>query len=72
MTVSTVILERESQLRLVEYAETHAPPANPMDVFLAGFWAAVDAMESPRTVVEIELALNVRRAVRAHLLKETS
>lgn len=65
-------LALESQLRLIEWREVHLGPVpDLLDMWLDAFWAGVAAMESPRTVTDLEAALTLRRAMFANLLGDT-
>ncbi len=65
MTPDRALLERECQLRLVEHIEANLPTSEPLDLWIDGFWAAVEAIRKPRLIEDVEAAINMRRSLQA-------
>jgi len=62
----------ESQLRLIEWREQNLGPIPDLiDLWIDAFWHGVAAAEAPRTVTDLEAALELRRAMFANLLGDT-
>ena len=69
MTADREVLEKECQLRLVEHIDAKLPPAEPLDLWVEGFWAGVRASAKPRSLEALEAAIEMRRARAAGLIK---
>lgn len=69
MSADREALELECQLRLIEHIDTNAAPAEPLDLWIEGFWAGVRASVKPRSLEVLQLAIDVRRARASGLIK---
>jgi hypothetical protein len=69
MSADRDAFDLECQLRLIEHIETHSPTAEPLDLWVEGFWAGVRASAKPRSAEELQLAIDMRRARAAGLTK---
>lgn len=57
------LLQLECRLRLIEHIDANPPPAEPLDLWVEGFWAAIEAISVPRTQTQLELLIEMRQAV---------
>ena len=64
-------LELECQLRLIDHVDANPPPAEPLDLWIEGFWAGVRASAKPRSVEVLQLAIDMHRARAAGLIKQS-
>jgi len=60
-------LEAECQLRLVRFMDTYPRPDNEIDMWIEGFWAAVEAMRHVRPIAEVQADIELRRALQARI-----
>lgn len=63
------LLEMECQLRLIEHIDSNAPTADPLDLWIEGFWSGVRASAKPRSAESLRLAIDMRRARADGLMK---
>lgn len=63
--IDTELMKLECRLRLIEHIDANPPPADPLDLWVEGFWAAIEAGIAPRTQTELELLIEMRQAVHA-------
>lgn len=56
------VAETECRLGLAEYAEANPPPAEPLDLWVEGFWRGMQAAFSPMTPAQAEMQLALIQA----------
>ena len=59
------LMQLECRLRLIEHIDATPPPAEPLDLWVEGFWAAIEAISVPRTQTELETLIEMRQTVHA-------
>ena len=57
------VLELECQLRLIDLCKANVgqPPPEPLDLYVEGFWAALQAISNPRSAESLQLAIEAAR-----------